>query len=163
MLLGRPYHNDPGVNHGTFGIEKRAGGQVFQFNFSNGLGNTMSQPHPDVVYLWDEVVGHYVWYAGLALLVAALALAVADRRPRGGLLAYLLAVLVGVTNTTNSIEGQTPWLGIATAAVFALWGLFTRDGMGRYLLTSYGVSLALLVAFGVWQGGFPEFSELGWI
>ena len=129
----------------------------------NSIGNTMSQPHPDVVYLWDEVVGHYVWYAGLALLVAALALAVADRRPRGGLLAYLLAVLVGVTNTTNSIEGQTPWLGIATAAVFAMWGLFTRDGMGRYLLTSYGVSLALLVAFGVWQGGFPEFSELGWI
>jgi hypothetical protein len=35
--------NDPGVNHATFGIEKRAGGHVFQFNFSNGLGNTMSQ------------------------------------------------------------------------------------------------------------------------
>jgi hypothetical protein len=35
--------NDPGVHHGTFGIEKRAGGHVFQFNFSNGLGNTMGQ------------------------------------------------------------------------------------------------------------------------
>jgi hypothetical protein len=35
--------NDPGVHHGTFAIEKRAGGHVFQFNFSNGLGNTMSQ------------------------------------------------------------------------------------------------------------------------
>jgi hypothetical protein len=35
--------HDPGVHHGTFGIEKRAGGHVFQFNFSNGLGNTMSQ------------------------------------------------------------------------------------------------------------------------
>ena len=35
--------HDPGVNHGTFGIEKRAGGHVFQFNFSNGIGNTMSQ------------------------------------------------------------------------------------------------------------------------
>jgi hypothetical protein len=41
-LLPRVGH-DPGVNHGTFGIEKRAGGHVFQFNFSNGLGNTMSQ------------------------------------------------------------------------------------------------------------------------
>jgi hypothetical protein len=41
-LLPRVGH-DPGVNHGSFGIEKRAGGHVFQFNFSNGLGNTMSQ------------------------------------------------------------------------------------------------------------------------
>ena len=35
------YH--PGVHHGTFGVEKRAGGHVFQLNFSNGLSNTMSQ------------------------------------------------------------------------------------------------------------------------
>jgi hypothetical protein len=35
--------HDPGVNHGTFAIEKRAGGHVFQLNFSNGVGNTMSQ------------------------------------------------------------------------------------------------------------------------
>ncbi len=35
--------NDPGVNHGTFGIEKRAGGHTFQLNFSNGFGTTMGQ------------------------------------------------------------------------------------------------------------------------
>jgi len=35
--------NDPGVDHGTFGIEKRAGGHVFQINFSNGIGTTMGQ------------------------------------------------------------------------------------------------------------------------
>jgi len=34
---------EPGVNHGTFGIEKRAGGHVFQLNFSNGFGTTMGQ------------------------------------------------------------------------------------------------------------------------
>jgi hypothetical protein len=30
-------------HHATFGIEKRAGGHVFQVNFSNGFGNTMGQ------------------------------------------------------------------------------------------------------------------------
>jgi hypothetical protein len=35
--------HDPGVTHGTFGIEKRAGGHVFQFNFSNNIGTTMAQ------------------------------------------------------------------------------------------------------------------------
>jgi len=34
---------DPGVNHASFGLEKRAGGHVFQVNFSNGFGTTMGQ------------------------------------------------------------------------------------------------------------------------
>ena len=34
---------EPGVNYGTFGIEKRAGGHIFQLNFSNGFGTTMGQ------------------------------------------------------------------------------------------------------------------------
>jgi hypothetical protein len=34
---------EPDVNFGSFGIEKRAGGHVFQLNFSNGFGTTMGQ------------------------------------------------------------------------------------------------------------------------
>ena len=34
---------DPGVNHGSFAIEKRAGGHTFQLNFSNSFGTTMGQ------------------------------------------------------------------------------------------------------------------------
>lgn len=34
---------DPGVHHGTFGIEKRAGGHLFQINFSNSFGMTMAE------------------------------------------------------------------------------------------------------------------------
>jgi hypothetical protein len=33
----------PGVDHITFGVEKRAGGHVFQLNFSNSIGTTMAQ------------------------------------------------------------------------------------------------------------------------
>jgi hypothetical protein len=33
----------PGVHQGSFAIEKRAGGHVFQLNFSNGFGSTMGQ------------------------------------------------------------------------------------------------------------------------
>ena len=32
-----------GAHQGSFAIEKRAGGHVFQFNFSNGFGTTMGQ------------------------------------------------------------------------------------------------------------------------
>ena len=33
----------PGVNHGGFSIEKRAGGHLFQLNFSNSWATTMGQ------------------------------------------------------------------------------------------------------------------------
>ena len=33
----------PGGNHASFGIEKRAGGHLFQLNISNGLGTTVGQ------------------------------------------------------------------------------------------------------------------------
>ena len=33
----------PGTHHGSFAVEKRAGGHVFQLNVSNGFGNTLGQ------------------------------------------------------------------------------------------------------------------------
>jgi Membrane bound beta barrel domain (DUF5777) len=33
----------PGVNHGSFAVEKRAGGHVFQLNFSDSFATTMGQ------------------------------------------------------------------------------------------------------------------------
>jgi hypothetical protein len=127
---------------------------------ANSVGNAASG---EPAHLWDETVGHYLWYVGFALIVATLAVTMSERRPRGGVAAHVLALLVGFTHFTNSVEGQTPWLGIGTAAVFAVWGLVTRDGLGRLLLSAYGFSLVLFAAFGLSQGGFPEFSDLGWI
>ncbi len=34
---------DPGVNQVSFGVEARAGGHLFQLNFSNGFGTTLGQ------------------------------------------------------------------------------------------------------------------------
>jgi hypothetical protein len=34
---------DPGVSHGSFAVEKRAGGHSFQINISNGFGTTLGQ------------------------------------------------------------------------------------------------------------------------
>ena len=42
-LAPRASGYDPGVNHGSFAIEKRAGGHVFQLNFSNSFATTMGQ------------------------------------------------------------------------------------------------------------------------
>jgi hypothetical protein len=42
-FIPRVAGHDPGAHQGAFGIEKRAGGHVFQLNFSNGLGTTFGQ------------------------------------------------------------------------------------------------------------------------
>lgn len=41
-LSPRVSGHDPGTHHGSIAIEKRAGGHLFQLNFSNSLGTTMS-------------------------------------------------------------------------------------------------------------------------
>ena len=51
---------EPGANHATFGIEKRAGGHVFQLNFSNGVGTTMGQIARGGAG-WDD------WYLGFSI------------------------------------------------------------------------------------------------
>lgn len=69
---------------------------------ANSISNERGDAAP--VHLWDEVVGHGIWYAGVALLVVALARAVPLRRvvPVG----WLLAACVGVTWATNA-DGAT--------------------------------------------------------
>lgn len=42
-VLPRLQGYDPGTTQGSFGIEKRAGGHLFQLNFSNGFGTLPSQ------------------------------------------------------------------------------------------------------------------------
>lgn len=39
----RPSGNKPGVTYGSFAVEKRAGGHIFQINFSNGFGTNMGE------------------------------------------------------------------------------------------------------------------------
>lgn len=51
---------DPGVTHGSFGIEKRAGGHMFQLNVSNGFGTTMGQ-------LARGGVNNDDWYLGFQI------------------------------------------------------------------------------------------------
>lgn len=122
---------------------------------ANSIGNERGDAPP--VHLWDEVVGHWLWYAGLALLVVALARCV---RTRARALGVLLALAVGVTWTTNGLEGTTAPASLAVAAALAGWGLRRRDGTGLLLVVAFGTSAVLLAGYGLWHGGFPAPSRL---
>ncbi|MFA1540601.1 hypothetical protein [Actinomadura monticuli] len=119
-------------------------------------------PNP-TAHLWDETVGHYIWYAGTALVFAALATAFARTPPPRTPLHLPLSLAVAITWTTNSIEGTTGLMGIAIAAAFTVWGWRTRHHLGRVLLPAFAPALVVLTAYGAWYRGFPQPSEMGWI
>lgn len=84
----------------------------------NVAANSISKARGDdaPTHLWDEVVGHWLWYSGVALRAVALACAV-DTAARPAALA--LAVSTGVTLTTNALEGTTAVGSLMVAAALA--------------------------------------------
>jgi hypothetical protein len=122
---------------------------------ANSIGNARGDAPP--VHLWDEVVGHWIWYAGVALLVVAVSRAVAMPASPIGL---LLALGIGATWTTNALEGTTAAGSLAVALALAAWGARRRDGTGLLLLVAFGTSALVLAGYGLWHGGFPAPSAL---
>lgn len=122
---------------------------------ANSVGNAVGG---DVAHLWDERVSHWIWYVGLSGMVAVLVRALpAMTVPTWG---WIVVLLAGFTWFDNSVEGGTVVLGFVAAA--AVGGYAWRRRV-RPVAAAYVVSLVLLVVWGVWQGGFPQFSQLGWI
>jgi hypothetical protein len=126
--------------------------------------NSIANVEPsDAVHLWDETVGHWLWYGGLTGLVATLAYSLgAVPRPRSAW-GLALAAAFGLTVFTNSVEGGTVVLGLLSGVVFVAWGLRRRGRAPELLIPAYALTVACLVGWGLYWGGFPQFSELGWI
>ncbi|MDX6228255.1 MAG: hypothetical protein QOI76_1645 [Frankiales bacterium] len=145
-----------------------AGGVVFTQGHglhlsANSVGNVVPGP---TEHLWDEIVGHYLWYAGLALVIFAIARELAPRAlPTGRslALAYLGAVALGVTIFDNLDEGGTVLAGSFMVAAFVAYGWRFRATSGRLLFVAYGLTGLALVGWGLYWGGWPQFSQLGWI
>ena len=123
---------------------------------ANSIANAAPGP---AAHLWDEVVGHYVWYAGAALVAACLIRVLADNPLRATTPAYALAVLVGTTHATNALEGGTAVFGLVVALALVIGALRSRL---PHVLLAYGIALIVLAGYGLWQRGFPQPSELGW-
>lgn len=115
----------------------------------------------DVVHLWDEVVGHYVWYAGLAIVIAVCASGVRGRSL--GVASPVLAVggaVTGVTWATNGLEGGTAVFSLTCALVALVWAVRSDGGLRLALVAGGVVAAGILGAYGVAHGGFPQPSSL---
>ena len=128
---------------------------------ANSIRHALGSAPP--VDLWDERVGHWVWFVGLVVLASAVVHAVAGVVPpaRSG---PALAALVGLTWAANVVEAGSVPLGVVLAGGLLVQG-WRRRGTptGRLLVLAFGLALVLVAAWGAWFGGFPQPSELGWL
>ena len=131
------------------GVVAYAGGHGIHLA-ANSIGNVARS---DTAHVWDETVGHLVWYAGVALVLAALARTMVGE-PRAGALGHLLALAVGLTWASNAAGGGTvvPSLVIAIGAVAFGWR--HRSGLAGVLVTGFVPAVLVLgVAVGAALGG----------
>jgi hypothetical protein len=137
-------------------------------------GNSVGNADPvgraaDIAHLWDDTVGHWLWYLGLLVVLAAVARALlADDGPvllRTTPLGVALAAVTGFSLANTWIEGATPWLGLAAAAGFAAYGLKHRHRGGTLWVVCFGLALLQLVGWGLywWIADglvFPEYYDV---
>ena len=108
--------------------------------------NSIAERQPsDTAFFWDELAGHWIWYAGLYLVLAALLLGRAVTTPPGPV-RLLLSVAVGVTFATNALGGHA--VPLAVVALLLLGGLAARrqQGLAVDLLLAAVVGLLTLGA-----------------
>ena len=116
-----------------------------------------------VAHFWDERFGHIEWHLGWLVLLAAFCLAdgALDRRTRRG--DTLVALLLGVPLFTNTVEGGDWGLTLAAAPLFAAWGIVRPRRITSTCAAATLLASALIGVWAIWQGGVPQFSEVGWL
>ncbi len=133
---------------------------------ANSIGNVASsddasQRTVDLIHLWDEFVGHYVWYLGLAIVITACAASVRGRSPGVPRVALVVGgAACGLTWATNALEGGTAIASLA-ASIAAIVPVLRRDrGLAPALAAAGATAALVLIGYAIRHGGFPQPSSL---
>jgi hypothetical protein len=125
------------------------GAGVVAYSSGHGLhlaANSVGNASPgQTAHFWDEVVSHLVWFAGVALVLAALTRTMTGR-PRPHPAAYVLAVGVGLTWASNAVGGGTLIFSLVVAVAAALFGWTRRHELGIVLLVGFLPAVVVLGA-----------------
>ncbi len=124
------------------------GAGVIAYASGHGIhlaGNSVGNVNPGATaHLWDEQVGHYVWFAGVALVLTALALAMVER-PRSNPFGHALAIAAGLTWATNAIGGGTVLFSLGVALAAVAFGWRHRGELAEILWVGYLPAVVVLV------------------
>lgn len=129
-----------------------------------------SQDVASLTHFYDEVLSHYLWH-GAVIGMALLLLVREWRRPPEDATTWWMtalgALMYGFTLFCIFLEGQTVLLGLPFSAGLTVFVLVRARGAlaRRPVLAFFGIScalaLVLLIGWGLYWGGFPQFSDVG--
>jgi hypothetical protein len=128
-------------------------------------------------YFFDEILSHILWDSGIIILstgIIFMGLYINQKEKWNTNLIYIIpaAIFYGFTYFVNAIEGQTVifTLPISIIIPLAIWIFSCRKTLPvlknpvlAAFFLGYLVALGLFIFWYSCQGGFPQFSELGWI
>ncbi len=124
-------------------------------------------------YFFDEKMGHIFWHSGmLGISISLLLLAANLQSIPTSWVTLAGAPFYSFAYFTDAVEGQTVVL-LFPSAVLILGGILRhakkqqnslkRNPVMLFFLVGYIIAVALFLIWWIWQGGFPQFSELGWV
>jgi hypothetical protein len=124
-------------------------------------------------YFFDERMGHIFWHLGiLGISVGFLLIAANLQTIPISWLTLAGAPFYSFAYFTDAVEGQTVVL-LFPSAMLILGGIvlhlkkqpnsLKQNPVMLFFLVGYVIAVTLFLIWWVWQGGFPQFSELGWV
>ncbi|MFN2235762.1 MAG: hypothetical protein ACK2U1_16170 [Anaerolineales bacterium] len=125
-----------------------------------------------LIYFYDEKLSHFLWYSGILGLMALLSYREWKRpsdQTTGWWMVVLAGLIHGFTLFCIFLEGQAVVMGLPFTAIFTLlvliWGRKKRSyqPLLAFFLIACILALSLFLGWGLYWGGFPEFSEVGLI
>jgi hypothetical protein len=139
-------------------------------SISNLLGSGPTPVHT-LVHFYDEVLGHYVWHVGIVGLSVLLLVGRGgdDSTPVRWAMVIPASVLYGFTYFAAIDEGTTVPFGLPAAIIICVALSIgrkrevRRDELTAFLYIGYLIALLLFAGWFAYWGGFPEFSETGFI
>jgi len=126
-----------------------------------------------ITYFYDEILSHYFVWAGVLGLALVISLAgirsAAEAGRRGSSLPAVVAALIyGLTFAMAAVEGQTVPMGLPVSMLLAGILVLCRrrhcavdTPFATFFGVGHGFAVLLLIGWGLYFRGFPEFSAVG--
>jgi len=125
-----------------------------------------------LTYFYDERLSHYLWHIGILGMIGLLVYR-EWRSPASTQTVWwatlLAGVIYGFTYFCIFLEGQTVALGLPFALIITLttlvWGRqrLAKQPLLAFFFARCQLSTILFIGWGLYWGGFPEFSKVGLI
>lgn len=124
-----------------------------------------------LTYFVDEVLSHYLWHIGIITLIALLIyrqwqMPFEGSNPSTGLV-IAAGIIHGFNYFITYVEGATVPLGLPFALAVTLFGVlrgrdkFKQQPVLHFFFVTCLVALIFFTGWGLYWGGFPEFSQVG--